>query len=138
MKSGRSFIALSLVSVLSCIILASCEDETGMWFTFFHMEIDSLSVPTEIMQTDTLEITFYSVPMDCCYSFYRFNADLSDNRLRIQIIGRQVHNMACACAWPGRINEMVYEVDNMLTGYFYIEVLQPDDSVLLDSVLVHR
>jgi len=136
MKSGRSFIALSLVSVLACIILASCEDETGAWYTFFHMEIDSLSAPAEIMQTDTLEITFYSVPMGCCYNFYRFDTDLRDNRLRIQTIGRQTHNILCACL--PRVIEMVYEVDNMLTGYFYIEVLQPDDSVLLDSVLVHR
>lgn len=141
MISVRSLVALALVSLLTCSVLSSCDDESGVWYTFFHMEIDSLSAPAEVMQTDTLRITFYSVPMDCCYSFHRYlvtNVDFMDNTLRIRIIGKQAHNIPCVCEWPGRVNEMEYEVTSMLVGYYYIEVEQPDDSVLRDSVLVNR
>jgi hypothetical protein len=139
MRYGRSFIALVLVSILVCVFSASCEDETGPYYTFFYIEIDSLSAPAEIMQTDTLEIAFYSVPLSCCYNFYRFDTpDIieMDNCLHIRMIGRETHNLLCSCL--PRVIEMDYEVVQMLTGYFYIEVMQPDGSALLDSVLVYR
>jgi hypothetical protein len=139
MKSLRALIALSFISVLACTIFSSCDEGNGSWYTFFHMEIDSLYTPGEIMQTDTLHITFYSVPMSCCYNFYRYDiipGDFMENRLRLQIIGRETHNLACACL--PRVIEMEYEVYNMLAGEFYIEVIQPDDSTIRDTVLVNR
>ncbi len=139
MSSVRSIAALTIASILASVFLISCDEDNGAWYTFFYMEIDSLSAPAEIMQTDTLHITFYSVPMSCCYNFYRYEVPglvFSDNTLRIWIIGRETHNLACA-SLP-RVIEMEYEVTSMLAGYYYIEVVQPDDSVLRDSVLVYR
>lgn len=139
MSSVRSIAALTIASILASVFLISCDEDNGAWYTFFYMEIDSLSAPAEIMQTDTLHITFYSVPMSCCYNFYRYEVPglvFSDNTLRIWIIGRETHNLACAS--PPRVIEMEYEVTSMLAGYYYIEVVQPDDSVLRDSVLVYR
>ena len=141
MKSKQTFMIPALVLIVAIVVLASCEDETAPYYTFFPMEIDSLSAPAEIMQTDTLRITFYSVPMSCCRSFYRFEYPPTiflENYLYLQIIGKQLHGIPCECAPPGRVNEIGYEVTQMLTGYFYIEVLQPDGSSLIDSVLVYR
>jgi hypothetical protein len=139
MKSVRLFIVLSIISILICLFMTSCDEENGAWYTFFRMEIDSLSAPGEIMQTDTLRITYYSVPMSCCYNFYRYDiipGDFMENRLRLQIVGRETQNLACACL--PRVIEMEYEVYNMLAGEFYIEVIQPDDSTIRDTVLVNR
>jgi len=139
MKSVRSFIAVSIVTMIVCIAFASCEDESGAWYTLFTMKIDSLSAPAEVLQTDTLRITFYSEPMSCCYNFYRYDlpgVDISDNTLRIRITGRKTHNLPCS-SLP-RVIEMEYEVTSMLAGYYYIQVYQPDGSVLRDSVLVDR
>jgi len=103
------------------------------------MKIDSLSAPAEILQTDTLRITFYSEPMTSCFNFHRYNlpgVDFTDNSLRIRIIGRERHNLPCM-SLP-RVIEMEYEVTSMLAGYYYIQVYQPDGAVLRDSVLVNR
>lgn len=139
MKAGRWLAVLVLVSAFACILLTSCDEEEGYWYSFFHMKIDSLSAPAEIMQTDTLRITFYSEPLDCCHNFYRYDNVLDyyiENTLYIRIYGSVTHNLLCMCL--PRIIEMEYEVTQMLTGYFYIEVLQPDGSSLIDSVLVYR
>ena len=139
MRSVRSIAVLAIISILAGFLSISCDEDNGAWYTFFYMEIDSLSAPAEVMQTDTLRVTFYSKPMGCCYNFYRYEplyGKFRENTLRIRMIGRETHNLLCACL--PRAIEMEYEVTSMLTGYYYIEVVQPDGSILRDSVLVYR
>lgn len=136
MKLALIFIKCSLIVIIVSSFIVSCEDSSGPYDTYFHMKVDSISIPEEIMQTDTLEILFYATLPSCCYNFHRFDARGDLNLLNMKLIGSLRHNIPCCTAI--KYIEKTYTVDELLTGYFYIEVKQPDNSSIIDSVFVLR
>jgi hypothetical protein len=125
-----------LIVIIACLFIASCEDNSGPYTTYFHMRVDSISMPEEVMQTDTLEIMFYATLPSCCYNFHRFEAQGYDHQLNIKMIGKLRHNIPCCTAM--KYIEEVYRLDGLLTGYFYVNVEQPDKTSIIDSVLILR
>jgi hypothetical protein len=137
-RVGTRILAIALYS--ACAFFVACEDSSGpssdICWTYFHMKVDSLSVPSEIMQTDTLRIEFYSTPYDGCKKFHRFIHNQEHNNLRIFLIGMELWNVGCYS--PPRVIDVGFTVRKTYTGRFYIEVIEPDGSKMIDSVLVLR
>ena len=125
-----------ILLTVACVVFNSCEDSTGPGYSVFHIMVDGLSIPDEIMQTDTLRIVFYATLPSCCYNFHRFEFTTGENSLSVKMMGRRRFNLTC-CA-PRKHIEETFMVDQLLTGYYYIEVLQPNLISLIDSVLVLR
>lgn len=103
----------------------------------FIIPVDSLVIPDSIVLNDTLEIIFFGIiGNNGCYSFERFESIEQQTSIQLTAIGKFTGAGVCTCEVV--CLEESYFVTPLLAGQYYIEVLQPDNTVLKDSVLVIR
>ena len=121
-----------------CILFSifNCTNLDYESYTFI-IPVDSLVIPDSIVLNDTLEIRFFgTIGNNGCYSFERFESIEQQTSIQLTAIGK--FTGAATCTSVMVYLEESYFVIPSLAGQYYIEVLQPDNTVLKDSVLVIR
>lgn len=105
----------------------------------FIIQVDSISVPTEVASDDTLAIRpFGRVGPNGCYSFERFEASRTTSSLDLKLIGELVEGDDIGCLSAIIELDTTYTVPPPLEGPFEIDILQPDESVLTHTVEVRE
>ncbi|MCK4312043.1 MAG: hypothetical protein KAW88_04845 [Candidatus Cloacimonetes bacterium] len=123
-----------LIGILFSIF--SCTEPDYESYTFI-IPVDSLLIPDSIVLNDTLEIRFFgTIGNNGCYSFEKFESIEQQTSIQLTAIGKFTGAGVCTCVMVDL--EESYFVTPSITGQYYIEVLQPDKTVLRDSVLVIR
>ena len=128
---------LGYIIALNVLIISivSCDDEPlKPYSTNYHMRVDSIAAKDTIHSTEILEITLYYTLYSSCEKFEWVETDLESDSLSIKLIGTEQHNVSCAY-------NIVHDNTNLpITGFssgtYYLEVLQPMGSSLIDSVFV--
>lgn len=118
---------------LFIILLYSCDDTIEI--EYYKVKIDTLTVQDTIQVTDTLKISLKGlIGKDGCYSFHRYESYKYNNMLDLTIWGK--HEKLTACTLALVYLDDIYRVFPVSQGNFYININQPDGSVLKDSVNV--
>jgi len=121
------------IVVLISISLASCL-KSDIEFEYFKVRVDSLSVPSSISHKDTLNIQLYgTIGSDGCHSFSHFEAERDTFELKLTVWWKR-YVKAGACPTIMIYLDTVYSIFPLYPGSFYIEIQQPDDSTLNDTV----
>lgn len=132
MKFDWFLFLLIIVSILS-----SCSTEPEYNYTEYQIKVDSLVHPNAIVLGDTLLIKFYGfVGPDGCHTISRFEEIKKPEEVEIQVWGKKP-DFPTVC--PAVIIEMrgtIRKVVPEQQGLFLVKVKQPNDSYLIDSVLV--
>lgn len=89
-----------------------------------------------MLQTEILDITFYITFKSSCYNIHSFETSYDTHVLRVKLIGEIQHGISCLDL--AIREEKILPLIGFPTGMSYIEVLQPDGTILEDSVLVLR
>lgn len=102
----------------------------------FHVKVDSVSVPNTIALNDTIVCKFWGIlGSNGCYQFWHFRALHDSNRITISVWGYILKADICTCVMS-QLNGKEYRMKPDLKGYYRIHILQPDNTVMKDSVLV--
>lgn len=127
---------LSFLLIISMVINCSIIDG-GSNTSAFTVEVDSISVPSEVASSDSLVVRpFGTVGPDGCHSFKRFEASQTPSSLDLQVIGEVVEGDDIACAATIVKLDTTYSVPPPLEGPFEITVQQPDESISTRTVKV--
>ena len=122
------------ISVL-IISFVSCDDDPlKSYSTNYHMSVDSIAAKDTIQSTEILSITLYYTLYSSCENFKWVETGIDSDTLSIKLVGTKQHNISCA-------DNIVHDytslpITGFISGQYYLEVLQPDGSSLVDSVFV--
>ena len=140
MKLKTSFFTGLLITAIlgymilfpSCLNLDNEEDES----TYFMIEVDSISLADTILTTDSLSISFYgTVGNNSCYSFYQFYPQTLEDTIKIEVWGVLAPDEHCTDVIVTLEGEQL-NVFNFDEGTYFVHVIQPDASLLTDSLTV--
>ncbi len=103
----------------------------------FRIKVDSLNVPDSIAFNDTLICKFWAlIGSNLCYQFSNFETKLNPKQIDIKLWGYHTESEVCATA-VSVLRGKEYKFIPEAKGLFQINVFQPDNSILKDSVLVN-
>ena len=102
----------------------------------FQIQVDSLFVPNTISLNDTLVCKFWAIiGPDLCHQFSHFETKLNSKQIDFKLWGYNTGAEICATA-VSELSGKEYKFIPESKGIFLINVFQPDNSILKDSVLV--
>lgn len=128
---------LTLFSVLVGIFIYSCSTGTDPEYSYFKVKVDSIQVPQDPVVGETINFKLFgTVGGDGCHSFAYFKEDVSDNDSQLVVWGKRKNETACPAVMV-YLRGKQYPVIAKITGYFKIEISQPDGTTLKDSVWVN-
>ena len=135
MNRHKMIIGYAIAITVSIISIVSCDDDPlKPYSTKYHMSVDSISAKDTIQSTETLNITLYYTLYSSCEKFEWVETNLESDTLSIKLIGTKQHNVSCA---ENIVIDYTYlPITGLVSGTYYLEVLQPEGSSLVDSVFV--
>ena len=102
----------------------------------FRVKVDSIQHATSVALNDTVTLRMYGViGGDGCHSFSHFKENKQSLRLDIEVWGTRSPARICSAVMV-YLNGKQYKFIAYQRGKLYINIHQPDGSVLTDSVLV--
>ena len=133
--------SVSLYSlILITVILCSCDESVTEYDqypapSYFHAKVDSLAMPDSVSVTDTL-IAYLTGKLgpSGCYSFFGFEDSTMENKVTIKVIGKQVY-VPCIQTHMGFFEN--YKLFDLKKGFILLEILNPDNINIKDSVLIY-
>ena len=140
MKSKISFYTgLIILTILGYMIFfTGCVkfDEEEEQETYFLIEVDSIDLADTITTTDTLFISFYgTVGNTSCYSFSHFYPEANVDTIDVEVWGKLAPGENCDSGLvylEGEQLNIIYFDE----GTYFVNVKQPDGSLLIDSLAV--
>ena len=102
----------------------------------FQIYVDSIVLADTIQAGNTLEIEFYGI-ISCngCTSFERFDTKFSQNSVFIEAIGKGSGANICPAVMV-YLDGTILQINNLTEGEFTVRVGQPDDTELVEKVIV--
>lgn len=120
----------------SACILCACSTEPNNEQYLFIVQVDSIAHPQSVLLHDTITIQFYgTIGYNGCYSFSYFDASLEPLKLDIAVIGELSNDNVCPSVMV-YLDGKEYKCEAKQKGWFKINIRQPDNSFLRDSLLV--
>ena len=102
----------------------------------FQIFVDSLQVPETINLMDTVNCKFYGfIGSNLCYQFSHFEVEKVSGQIYFKLWGFNTGNEICATA-ESKLKGKEYKFVAVNRGVLKINVLQPDNTVLKDSVMI--
>ena len=132
MKKILLFLLLSYTAVQ----FLSCNKEDGDYDTF-TIKVDSIQTPVNIHSGEPFDIKFYGViGTNGCYEFDRFKTFVSNDIIKIEVIGKKAKNVDVCPAFMVYLDGKILTQTIDIPGYYYIKIKQPDGSYLKKQILV--
>ena len=117
------------------LFFSNCSKEKFKSYEF-QIYVDSIVFADTIQAGNTLEIEFYGI-ISCngCASFERFDTVFSQNSVFIKAIGKSSGAGVCPTVMV-YLDGTILQIVNLTEGEFTIRVGQPDDTELVETVVV--
>jgi len=125
------------IIILTVTFYNSCEKLTDpISGDKFQISVDSLHVPETVSLSDTVICRFWGfIGSNLCYQFSHFETGKNLDNIYLKLWG--YHSGADICATAiSSLSGKEYKFAAEQQGIIIINILQPDNSVLKDSVLV--
>lgn len=125
-----------LIVVITAVLLLSCSTEPSREPFLFIVQVDSIAHAPSVSLNDTIAIKLYgTVGTDGCFSFSYFDDTLQPLRLDLTVVGERSASTVCPTVMV-YLDGKEYRCVAQQKGWFSINIRQPDESRLRDSVLV--
>ena len=122
------------INVLIISIVSCDDDPLKPYSTSYHMSVDSIAAKDTIHSTEILDTTLYFTLYSSCENYKWVETNRDSYTLSIKLIGTKQHNVSCAA---NIVHDYTYlPITGFISGKYYLEVLQPEGSSLIDSVFV--
>lgn len=117
-------------------MLIGCGTEQSREPFLFAVHVDSIAHAPSVLLDDTIAIKMYgTIGTNGCYSFSYFDDTLEPLRLDLTVVGERSASTVCAEVMV-YLDGKEYRCVARQKGWFTINIRQPDESNLRDSVLV--
>ncbi|MEW5799983.1 MAG: hypothetical protein AB1728_13365 [Bacteroidota bacterium] len=127
---------LNAFIIFIAIALLSCSTEPSREPFLFVVQVDSIAHPQSVLLNDTIAIKLYgTIGTNGCYSFSYFDDKLQPLQLDLTVVGERSASTVCADVMV-YLDGMEYRCVAAQKGWFMINIRQPNESRLRDSVLV--
>ena len=121
--------------LISFMLFTNCSKEKFKTYEF-QIYVDSIVLADTIQAGDTLEIEFFgTIGTNGCVSFERFDTVFSQNSVFIKAIGKSSGAGVCPTIMV-YLDGTILKIVNLTEGEFTIKVSQPDDTELVETVVV--
>ncbi len=118
------------------LALGGCSTGAESGVEDFIIKIDSLSRPGYAAIGDSVTIRLYGyIGPDGCYSFSHFEGYLQPLRLDLTVWGHHAESSVCTQVMI-YMDGQEYKFPITEMGWFFINIHQPDGSVLKDSITI--
>jgi hypothetical protein len=137
MNYHKNIMRIAIVITILAISIISCEDDTAKPYTAnYHMRADSMTAKDTINSTEVLDITIYYTVYSSCEKFRWVETSKDSNILNIKLIGQRQYNVSCAAVVENDSTHL--PVTGFSSDMYYLKILQPSGTHLIDSVFVLR
>lgn len=132
----KKFIVIITI-ILATTLCNTCEKITDpISDSYFRIYVDSLHVTETVSLSDTVICRFWGyIGPNLCYQFSHFEVEHNSGNVNYKLWGFNTGAEICATAISS-LNGKEYKFIAEHQGKIIINVLQPDNSVLKDSVLI--
>lgn len=128
---GRIFTAALLL--LLSLSLFNCDKDTE---TQFVIQVDSIQVADTVVAGENLRIDFFgTIGPNGCYSFSHDETDFVQTTISIKLWGKNSGEGDCPDVVV-KLDGMYMDVNFDSSGSYTIQIVQPDNSKLLKTVIV--
>ena len=128
---GRIFTAALLL--LLSLSLFNCNKDTE---TQFVIQVDSIQVADTVVTGENLRIDFFgTIGPNGCYSFSHDETDFVQTTISIKLWGKNSGESDCPDVVV-KLDGMYMDVNFDSSGSYTIQIVQPDNSKLLKTVIV--
>ena len=125
---------ISLFFVIILFLISSCDDNVQ----YFKIHVNKITSSDTVSIGDTIKFKLDGfVGNNGCYSFSHFDELRIGLNSSISVWGKYTPAGACTLALVS-LNEKEYKVIPYQKGIFYLSILQPDYTILNDSVVVRK
>lgn len=115
-------------------MLISCSNNDDD--NLFVIKIDSLNHPVSVAVNDTITFELFgTIGSNGCYSFSHFEDEIEPLSVDLTVWGNLPTSDVCPAVMVYLHKK--YKAMAIQKGTFVIRIQQPDDSILLDSVIVN-
>ena len=133
----RNF-SFHLISLISFVIFISCDIFEGnkQEMEYFKINVDDITSSDTALVGDTLifKLDGY-IGTNGCYSFSHFEENRKSFESTIIVWGKWTPGEVCTDA-EVHLYGREYKVEAFERGTYYLKIRQPDNSILLDSIVV--
>jgi len=128
----KTFIFISLMA-----ILLSCDESPQYNYIDYKIKVDQMVLPDSIAAGDTLIVQFYgTVGPDGCHCFTHFEEHKTVDVVAITVWGTKPDFDTACSEFAVNLNGEEYKTVLNDPGLYLLKVIQPDNSILVDSVYV--
>jgi len=125
------FVLIGLITIFGC----TTEPEKSA--VQFIVRVDSISHQPSVPIGDTIVIQLFgTIGSDGCHSFYRFEDSKQLNQLDLTIWGQRTLDNVCPAVMV-YLDGKEYTVVATQEGWYFINIHQPDGTILRDSLIVN-
>ncbi len=129
----KNILILLLTSLIICI---GCSTEPDKSPELFKVKVDSISRTPFGATGDTLVVKVYgTIGNDGCCSFSRFEDIKQPLQLDLTVWGQRISSVACPAVMV-YLDGREYKWIATQQGWFIINIHQPDNTLLRDSIVI--
>lgn len=129
--------SLLLILIPILILQYSCNTDPEYNYVQYKIKVDQITHPDTISVSDTLILKFDgTVGGDGCHSFSHFEVHKKTNEVKLTLWGRKPGYPTVCPQVIVLLDGKEYKTVVNSPGFFLVKVIQPDNSLLVDSVYV--
>jgi hypothetical protein len=122
---------------IGIITFIGCTTEPNQNPIQFIVRVDSISHQASVRNGDTITIQLFgTIGSDGCHSFSKFEDLKAPNRVDLTVWGQRIPANACPAVMV-YLNGREYHVPAIRQGWYFINIHQPDGTILRDSLIVN-
>jgi hypothetical protein len=133
---SRRFLCFILLLIISFFLSCELFNGNDLAAKYFKIKVELITCPDTVTYGDTLvfKLDGYIGP-DGCHSFSHFDEERSSHRSTLVVWGKRAPDPYCTQALV-YLDGKEYKIKATLQGYYYLNIRQPDNSILKDSIFV--
>ncbi|MES2772936.1 MAG: hypothetical protein V4722_02040 [Bacteroidota bacterium] len=133
MKSKSGIITLSCV-VVATLILSACKKQPDECILYSTAQVTKVTGPRTVSVNQEADFTLKYILRDGCGRFENLQSTSSGNTITISLLATY---QGCMCTDILLGGEATYKFKSSLPGVYYLNFVQPNKTLLIDSVIVN-
>ena len=129
-----------LVSFLIIILFISCDifNSNDQGIEYYTIKVNSISGPDSVYVGDTIifKLDGY-VGTNGCHMFSHYDDKIESQKVKLSVWGKFTKGEICTDA-EVYLDGKEYRVKTSLPGTFQLQIMQPDNTILVKSVAVKQ
>jgi len=122
-----------------CVMIASCSNDDSGGNSDFLIKVDSIHCPDSVTSNTRFDIEFFGlIGFNGCFSFKTFNQHVNNFDITIEAWGTYDNSSGVCPEMLVLLNGQKLGMTLAKPGIYRIEIIEPDNTIIIKNVLVKK